>query len=175
MAAQQPHAWLRGPVAGIPAMLQPAAHGFINAREEALSALGDLSTDELWQPVHGAASVGFHCRHFVQAADRLLTYAAGRELDDPQRQALADETKAPNPPLDAAALAVVVEKGVERALIRIGTLDERTLLAAREVGRAKLPSTVLGLAFHAAEHAQRHSAQAITTSRILKTMRGSDR
>lgn len=172
MAAHHPHAWLRGPVAGIPALLQPAAHGFINAREEALGALSGLSADEIWRPVHGAASVGFHCRHLVQAADRLLTYAAGRELDDAQRQALAEETTPPAPLLDEAEVAAIVKKGVERALIRIGTLEEGTLLAAREVGRAKLPSTVLGLAFHAAEHAQRHSAQAITTSRILTAMRG---
>ena len=172
MAAQQPHAWLRGPVAGIPALLQPAAHGFINAREEALGALAGLSADEIWRPVHGAASVGFHCRHLVQAADRLLTYAAGGELDDAQRQALAEETTPPRTLLDESAVAALVEKGMERALIRIGRLGEGTLLAPREVGRAKLPSTVLGIAFHAAEHAQRHSAQAITTSRIVKAMRG---
>jgi hypothetical protein len=39
---------------------------------------------------------------------------------------------------------------------------------ARRVGQAGLPSTVLGLLFHAAEHAQRHSAQIITTAKILE-------
>jgi uncharacterized damage-inducible protein DinB len=37
----------------------------------------------------------------------------------------------------------------------------------REVGRAKLPSTVIGLLFHAAEHASRHAGQIITTTRLL--------
>jgi uncharacterized damage-inducible protein DinB len=35
------------------------------------------------------------------------------------------------------------------------------------VGRGRLPSTVLGLLVHAAEHSTRHMGQAITTARIL--------
>jgi hypothetical protein len=45
---------------------------------------------------------------------------------------------------------------------------ERDLLAPREVGRARLPSNVLGLLFHAAEHTQRHLGQAVTTARIVR-------
>lgn len=172
MTAQRPHAWLRGPVAGIAPSLQPAAHGFINAREESLGALAGLSAEEIWRPVHGAPSVGFHCRHMVQAADRLLTYAAGRELDDAQRQLLAEETTPPPTLIEAAALGAMIERGMDRALVALESFDERTVLEPRGVGRAKLPSTVLGLAIHAAEHAQRHSAQAITTSRIVQGMRG---
>jgi len=41
------------------------------------------------------------------------------------------------------------------------------LLDERKVGRAGLPSTVLGLLFHAAEHSTRHVGQAITTAKIL--------
>jgi hypothetical protein len=32
----------------------------------------------------------------------------------------------------------------------------------------KLPSNVLGLLFHAAEHTQRHVGQAITTAKVVK-------
>ena len=42
------------------------------------------------------------------------------------------------------------------------------LLEPRAVGRAKRPSTRLGLLFHAAEHCTRHAGQAITTARILQ-------
>jgi hypothetical protein len=45
---------------------------------------------------------------------------------------------------------------------------EDQLLAARAVGRAQLPSNVLGLLFHAAEHTQRHTGQVITTSKIIR-------
>jgi len=36
------------------------------------------------------------------------------------------------------------------------------------VGRQRLPSTVLGLLYHAAEHATRHAGQAATTTTILR-------
>ena len=38
----------------------------------------------------------------------------------------------------------------------------------RAVGRAQLPSTVVGLLFHAAEHTQRHMGQLMTTAKIVK-------
>ena len=42
------------------------------------------------------------------------------------------------------------------------------LLEPREVGKQKLPSNVLGLLYHAAEHATRHAGQAVSTARILR-------
>jgi hypothetical protein len=41
------------------------------------------------------------------------------------------------------------------------------------VGRAGLPSTVIGLLFHLAEHAQRHAGQALTTAKIVRGTRTS--
>jgi uncharacterized damage-inducible protein DinB len=35
------------------------------------------------------------------------------------------------------------------------------------VGRLQLPTTVLGLLFHAAEHSVRHAGQAVSTAKIL--------
>ena len=48
--------------------------------------------------------------------------------------------------------------------------DETRLLEWRGVGRAQLPSTTLGLLFHAAEHTQRHVGQMVTTAKIVKRM-----
>jgi uncharacterized damage-inducible protein DinB len=45
--------------------------------------------------------------------------------------------------------------------------DEASVLDPRRVGRAGLPSTVLGLLFHAAEHSTRHAGQFITTVKLL--------
>jgi uncharacterized damage-inducible protein DinB len=42
------------------------------------------------------------------------------------------------------------------------------LIEPRKVGRAGLPSTVIGLLVHVAEHTTRHVGQAITTAAILK-------
>jgi hypothetical protein len=76
--ATRPEPWLRGPVPGVPALLQPAAHAFQMALEDCEAAAGDLSDDELWRsPGAGAASVGYHLRHLAGSTDRLLTYARG--------------------------------------------------------------------------------------------------
>jgi len=46
---------------------------------------------------------------------------------------------------------------VEKAIAQLSTTAAETLLEPRHVGRQQLPSTVLGLMFHAAEHASRHT------------------
>ena len=58
---------------------------------------------------------------------------------------------------------------IDQALEQLRHTAVESLHAGREVGRARLPSTVLGLLFHAAEHTSRHAGQLITT---LKTVRG---
>ena len=57
-----------------------------------------------------------------------------------------------------------------RALDQLRTTDPATLAQARSIGRAALPTTVIGLLYHAGEHTARHTGQAITTTRILKGM-----
>lgn len=57
---------------------------------------------------------------------------------------------------------------VDRALRQLAATPESTLGDARLVGRDRLPSTVLGLLFHAAEHAQRHTGQLVTTAIIVR-------
>jgi hypothetical protein len=46
--------------------------------------------------------------------------------------------------------------------------DTHLLDDARAVGRAGLPSSVLGLLYHAGEHTARHAGQVATTARILR-------
>jgi uncharacterized damage-inducible protein DinB len=60
-----------------------------------------------------------------------------------------------------------VSDAVERALAQIRATPDSTLAESREVGRRRLPSTVLGLLFHAAEHSTRHAGQMITTAKAL--------
>jgi hypothetical protein len=49
---------------------------------------------------------------------------------------------------------------------------EATLAESRTVGRSQLPSTVIGLLFHGAEHAQRHIGQAVTTAKVVAASLG---
>jgi uncharacterized damage-inducible protein DinB len=57
---------------------------------------------------------------------------------------------------------------IEEAIQALRTTPDELLTEPRVVGRAKLPSTVLGLLFHIAEHTQRHTGQIITTARIVR-------
>jgi uncharacterized damage-inducible protein DinB len=163
-----PEAWLRGPVAGVPALLQPVAHSLVQCRDELTAALAGLTPQQIWERGHGAASIGFHARHAAGSLDRLFTYARGEALSPAQLAALASEAD-PDPAADASpALVARFDAAVERALAQLRETDETTLTEPREVGRARLPSTVLGLLFHAAEHTQRHVGQLVTTSVIVR-------
>ena len=162
-----PEAWLRGPVPGVPALLQPVAHSLVQCRDELTASLAGLTPQQIWERGHGAASIGFHARHAAGSLDRLFTYARGEALTPAQLAALASEA-APDSVPDAAALVALFDAAVERALAQLRDTDETTLTHSREVGRARLPSTVVGLLFHAAEHTQRHVGQLVTTCIIVR-------
>ncbi|HEX5727773.1 MAG TPA: DinB family protein [Longimicrobiaceae bacterium] len=165
----EPEVWLRGPVEGVAPLLMPAAHALLGAGEEIERAVAELSPEELWARPAGAASVGFHVRHAAGSLDRLLTYARGEQLSDEQRAALAREGEPGDPPAGAAELVRGLRAALDRALAQIRATPEAELLAPREVGRARLPSNLIGLLFHAAEHTQRHSGQVITTAKLVRT------
>jgi len=160
-----PEVWLRGPVAGVPAPLQPVAHSLLQSREEVDAVLTGVAPNEIWNARNGAASLGFHVRHAMGSLDRLFTYARGTTLSDAQRHVLKQESE-PDPDLSADDLRAAFAAAVERALDQLRSTDAATLTDVRLVGRAQLPSTVLGLLFHAAEHTQRHIGQAITTRKL---------
>ncbi|MFL6262941.1 MAG: DinB family protein [Thermoanaerobaculia bacterium] len=159
---------MRGPVPDIPPLLQPVAHALLQCLEEVRAVAGPLPADHLWARPGGAASVGFHLRHATGSLDRLLTYAWGEGLSEEQRAYLAAEGEPGSPPAPAAGLVEAFERQVGRALGQLRRTDETTLLEPRGVGRLQLPSTVLGLLFHAAEHTQRHVGQIVTTAKIVQ-------
>src|SRR5262245_8564141 len=98
----KPEVWLRGPIAGMPDLLMPAAHAFVQAGEEVADVAAGLTADELWQRPGGAASPGFHLKHLVGATDRLLTYARGESLSPAQIAFLKAEGTPGTPPETAA-------------------------------------------------------------------------
>jgi hypothetical protein len=53
------------------------------------------------------------------------------------------------------------------------TIDPPTLAEPRAVGRKQLPTTVIGLLIHIAEHTQRHVGQAIAAAKLAMAI-GSD-
>jgi len=117
----------------------------------------------------GAASIAFHVQHATGSLDRLFTYARGARLNAEQKAAFLAEA-------DPAArsgreLLGLFEAGVDKALAELRAIDEATLTEPRFVGRAQLPSTRLGLIFHAAEHTQRHAGQVATTIKVVTAVR----
>jgi hypothetical protein len=163
-----PEVWLRGPVAGVPLALQPAAHALLQAAEECERAASSLSTAELWATPHGVASAGFHLRHVAGVVDRLLTYARGDALNERQLASLAREGDPGEPPVAASVLLADVQAATAAALAVMRATPPESLGEPRLVGRAQLPSTVQGLLFHLAEHAQRHAGQLVTTAKIVR-------
>lgn len=161
-----PEVWLRGALPDVPALLQPVAHGLLQCREEVRRLLSDLTETELTVQPGGAASLEYHVKHAIGSLDRLLTYARGEQLSPGQLDWLAGEHS--HESFAPAQLLAAFDAGIERALDQVRATPERVLLEPRAVGRARLPSTVLGLLFHAAEHTQRHAGQIATTAKVLR-------
>ena len=161
-------AWLRGPIAGIPSMLQPVAHALVDADEDVLATVASLPSELLWARPGGAASIAYHTKHAMGSLDRLFTYARGDALNDVQLAALAAEKTLADGSMSAPQLAAEFSEAVKKAHAQLRATSEATLLETRLVGRAKLPSTVLGLLVHAAEHTARHVGQIVTTAKILR-------
>jgi uncharacterized damage-inducible protein DinB len=161
-----PEYWLRGPVAGVPDLLQPVAHALLQAKEEIHEMMGEFPEQKLWERPAGMASAGFHLRHLAGVLDRLFTYARAEPLSRQQLAYLAGEG---NPQEDVSTLFLlkVLDAQLAKSLDQLTATDPQTLTQSRAVGRQQLPSTVLGLLFHAAEHTMRHTGQLLVTIKIL--------
>jgi len=157
--------WLRGPLDGIPALLQPVAHALLQAREEVNELMVNFPDTLLWEKPAGMASVGFHLQHMAGVLDRLYTYAKGGQLNQQQLNYLALEGKGVD--IKVIQLMEHFNKQVDIAIKQLGETEEVILTEVRGVGRAKVPSTVIGLLVHSAEHTMRHVGQLLVTVRVL--------
>ena len=167
-----PEVWQRGPVAGYEPLLMPVVHALMQVREDLESLVPLIPSKNVWLRPGGAASIGFHVRHAGGALDRLFTYARGELLTDAQRTALREEGTPGDPPASLDSVVSDVGKIIDRALKQLADTPKESLLDERKLGRAGLPTTVLGLLFHAAEHSTRHVGQAITTAKIVSADQG---
>ena len=158
--------WLRGPIAGMPALAMPAAHALMQAAEDIPVAVQGLTVAQLWALPGGAAAVGFHLRHLAGSIDRLLTYMSGEMLSDAQLGAL--EAEITDDGRSAEELSQVALAAITRGIDAMRVTPPGTYLEARGVGRRKLPTTVFGLLVHIAEHTQRHVGAIIATSKVVR-------
>ncbi|MEJ7770135.1 MAG: DinB family protein [Chitinophagaceae bacterium] len=166
-SSKLPEFWLRGPIAGVPLLLQPVAHALLQSGEEIKEFMDGFPEELLWKRPSGMASAGFHLQHLEGVADRLFTYARGQALNEEQLAALAAE-KQPNSSFSVDHLVQLFIQRADRCIAQLKATDEHTLTDFRGVGRNQLPSTVIGLFFHTAEHVQRHVGQLLVTVKVLE-------
>jgi len=160
--------WQRGPIEGIPGVLHPIAHILLQVRESVGEIVEPLTEQEWNARPAGVASAAFHVRHIAGVIDRLFTYARGKALSAEQLAAIQEEGREFLAADVAPALRVLSER-VDAALAELRTIDVTTLSDFRGVGRAQLPSTVIGCLVHGAEHAMRHVGQLSVTARIARS------
>ncbi|MDQ3080814.1 MAG: DinB family protein [Gemmatimonadota bacterium] len=135
--------WQRGPIEGIPAELQPVAHILLQVGESVSELVANLTDSEWNARPAGVASAAFHVRHITGVIDRLFTYARGEGLSTNQFAAIRLESEELST-ADVSAALEALHKRIEGAVAELRTIDAATLGELRAVGRAKLPSTVIG-------------------------------
>jgi len=163
--------WLRGPLPDMPPLLQPVAHALLQAREELTATLLDFPPALLNERPGGVASVGFHLQHLAGVLNRLLTYARAEALSESQ---FADfNAEVPPLPITPDAVSRLVQRfsdEVDDAIQQLRTTAEASLTEVRGVGRAQVPSTVMGILTHAAEHTTRHLGQLLVTAKWVRSI-----
>ena len=160
--------WMRGPIEGISAILQPVAHALLQVKEDIPKLFNSEDDQYIWIKPFGMASSAFHVLHIIGVIDRMFTYAAGKSLSEKQFEYL-DKENSPNQDISVDEMLDNLNHAVERAINDLKAIDDITLTEERFIGRKMIPTTQLGLLFHAAEHAQRHYGQLLVT---IKTVRG---
>jgi len=146
-------------------MVAPTVHAYMQAREDLAHWTGGLSDAQIWSRPHGLAPVGFQLRHIAGSVERLTTYLRGEQLSSEQIEAARGEME-PGP--GRVELLEMVARSLQESERVIRELDPATLTATRAVGRKQLPTTVMGLVVHLAEHTQRHVGELIITSKLAR-------
>lgn len=158
--------WQRGSIPDVPDLLQPVAHALLQARDEITDLMQNFPNDKLWQTPAGVASPAFHLQHIVGVLDRLFTYAEGKELSEEQLSYLRKEGKKEDDST-VDSLLKNLQKQIHTSVEFLKKVQNQTLTEVRYVGRKKIPSTQLGLLFHAAEHTMRHTGQLLVTVKVI--------
>jgi uncharacterized damage-inducible protein DinB len=161
-----PEPWLRGPIPDVHPLVAPILYAFQQAREDLAKYTDGLTTEQLWESPHGFGSVGFHIRHIAGSTDRLMSYLLGRELTPEQMNELQDEARSAGWSREEVLARLDLALRTAEAVVR--RIDPASLAEVRTVGRKHLPTTVIGLLTHIAEHTQRHVGQAISACKWVR-------
>ncbi|RZK21221.1 MAG: DinB family protein [Pedobacter sp.] len=160
--------WQRGPLPDLEPLLQPVGHAILQAQEELHDYLAGFPSELLWIKPAGMASVGFHLQHLAGVLDRVFTYARAEALTSYQFEQLEEEGSDSTSGYAVQQLVDCFDQQVVKAIKQLRETDVNTLTEFRGIGRDGLPSTVLGLLFHGAEHTMRHLGQLMVTAAVVK-------
>lgn len=167
MASSSSEPWLRGPVANVHPLVMPVFFTFEQVREDLRKHTVGLTPAQVWRKLGDLPTLGFHLKHLAGSVDRLITYLFGEQLGQGQLESLRGESQGDE---GIPELLELIDRHFAAAEDRLRQIDPRKMYEARSVGRKALPTTVLGLLVHTAEHTQRHLGQAITTAKLLRQM-----
>lgn len=142
----------------------PVLFSFEQVREDLEKHTRGLPDEQVWTRTAGG-TLGFHLKHLGGSVDRISTYLMGETLTASQLQQLSSESDGRG---SLRELLDNVYDSLRRGEERLRQVDPAKLFEFRGVGRKRLPSTVIGLLVHLAEHTQRHLGQAITLAQVLR-------
>jgi hypothetical protein len=143
----------------------PLFFSYAQVREDLQKHTADLPDNQIWKSLAGN-SLGFQLKHIPGSVDRIATYLLGQQLTAAQLDFLKWELHPP--PGTLSELLALVEQNLDKSQNQLHTLHPQSLYHPRTVGRRALPTTVIGLIVHLAEHTQRHLGQAITIAKFLR-------
>lgn len=156
---------MRGYLVGLDPAIAAVLYSLQQIREDVQRWTSGLTDEEIWRAGDGQAPAGFHLRHMAGSIDRLMTYADGGVLNEEQLAALrAEQQRDLGLTQMLAALEAALVKG--EALLRTTTPAE--FGARREIGRKRIPTTLVGLLIHTAEHSQRHLGAMIAAVKLVR-------
>ena len=176
-AASRLEPWLRGTLTEVEPVRRAVLHALELAGEDVARWAEGLSDTEMFARPVGLPSVAFQLRHIVRSLDRLLTYAergvlASVELRGDELRVLSEaQMTALRTEMDVGTAAEVLQEfreGLRSAMERVRAFGPEQFAEVRGVGRKQLPTTVVGLLIHCAEHTQRHVGQMVTTVKVVR-------
>ncbi len=166
MTAPMTEPWLTGGHQDVDPVLRPILFSLEQAMQDLRHWTSGVSDSDLWARPQGLAPIGFQLRHIAGSVDRLYTYVLAEALSEKQMAFLREEME---PGAGLEELLMEIDSVFERVMQEVRTMDVSAISYHRGVGRKQLPTTVIGLLVHIAEHTQRHVGQAIVTARVVKS------
>jgi hypothetical protein len=161
----RPEAWMRGSITDLDPIAGHLLRAAQQVREDAEAALAGLTASAIWSKPHGATSAGFHAKHLAGSTVRLLTYLAGRQLNEKQLSEIPLERGGEE---SAVELLALISSAFDRYEEAIRNLPPAAFGSPREIGRRRYPATAIAIAIHIVEHAQRHIGGLIAAAKLAR-------